>query len=43
MLKFETSLNTYMDVFVHGGVYMAVEKLRQLTLRNLVKKVALVV
>jgi len=32
-----------MDYFVYGGVYLVVEKLRHLTLRNLIKKVALVV
>lgn len=43
MVKFEQNLNEFMDVFVYGGVFMTVEKLRQLTLRNLVKKVALAV
>lgn len=43
MVKFEKSLQANMDNFVYGGVYMIVEKLRHLTLRNLVKKVALVV
>jgi hypothetical protein len=32
-----------MDYFVYGGVYMAVEKIRHLAMRNLIKKVALVV
>ena len=32
-----------MDNFVYGGVYMVLERLRHLTLRNLVKKVALAV
>jgi len=32
-----------MDNFVFGGVYMIAERLRHLTLRNLIKKVALVV
>ena len=43
MQKFEENLKLHMDYFVHGGVYMVVEKLRTLTFRNLVKKVALVV
>lgn len=28
MVKFEETLSAHMDLFVHGGVYMAVEKLR---------------
>ena len=43
MQKFEECLDLHMDYFVHGGVFMSVEKLRNLTFRNLVKKVALVV
>jgi hypothetical protein len=43
MAKFEESLNKHMDYFIYGGVYLVVEKLRHLTLRNLMKKVALVV
>jgi nuclear mRNA export protein PCID2/THP1 len=43
MSKFEDALNRYMDYFIYGGVYLVVEKLRHLTLRNLMKKVALVV
>lgn len=43
MVKFEEALNQHMNYFVYGGVYLVVEKLRHLTLRNLIKKVALVV
>ena len=43
MTKFEECLNKHMDYFIYGGVYLVVEKLRNLTLRNLIKKVALVV
>ena len=43
MTKFEECLNQHMDYFIYGGVYLVVEKLRNLTLRNLIKKVALVV
>lgn len=43
MSKFEKALDQHMDYFVYGGVYLILERLRQLTLRNLVKKVALVV
>jgi hypothetical protein len=43
MVKFEAALNQHMDYFVYGGVYLVVEKLRHLTLRNLIKKVSLVV
>jgi hypothetical protein len=43
MVRFEKALSTNMDSFVYGGVFMIIEKLRHLTLRNLVKKVALVV
>lgn len=41
--KFEENLNTYMDTYVQGGVFMTVERLRHLTLRNLIKKVAVAV
>lgn len=43
MVRFEQTLQVNMDHFVQGGVYMVVDRLRHLTLRNLVKKVALVV
>ncbi|TNV78464.1 hypothetical protein FGO68_gene14887 [Halteria grandinella] len=43
MVKFEQALSQNMDNFVFGGVYMIAERLRHLTLRNLIKKVALVV
>jgi hypothetical protein len=43
MTKFEECLNKHMDYFIYGGVYLVVEKLRNLTLRNLIKKVAQVV
>lgn len=43
MAKFEESLNRHMDYFIYGGVYLLAEKLRHLTLRNLMKRVALVV
>ncbi len=43
MLRFEQALQAQMDNFVYGGVYMVLERLRHLTLRNLVKRVALVV
>jgi|LauGreDrversion4_2_1035121.scaffolds.fasta_scaffold492775_3 hypothetical protein len=32
-----------MDNFVYGGIFMLFESLRHLTLRNLIKKVALAV
>ena len=38
---FEKTLDDNMDVFVYSGVFLAVEKLRLLTLRNLIKKVAM--
>ena len=41
--RFEESLNKHMDNFIYGGVYLLAEKLRHLTLRNLMKKVALVI
>jgi hypothetical protein len=43
MVKFEEALNLHMNYFVYGGVYLIVEKLRHHTLRNLIKKVAMVV
>lgn len=43
MVRFEQTLEQNMDNFVQGGIYMIVDRLRHLTLRNLVKKVALVV
>jgi hypothetical protein len=43
MVKFEQALQDNMDNFVYGGVFMIIERLRHLTLRNLVKKVSLVV
>ena len=43
MTLFEKTLEDNMDYFVKGGVFMTVEKLRHLTLRNLLKKVAGVV
>jgi nuclear mRNA export protein PCID2/THP1 len=42
MTKFEECLNKHMDYFIYGGVYLVVEKLRHLTIRNLMKKVAMV-
>ena len=32
-----------MEIFIQSGVYLAIEKLRHLTLRNLVKKIAIAI
>lgn len=32
--KFEETIETYMDVYVQSGVFLAVEKLRHLAIRN---------
>eukprot|EP00347_Sterkiella_histriomuscorum_P001298 403372576 len=41
--KFEETIEQYMDTYVMSGVFLAVEKLRHLTIRNLIKKVALAI
>ena len=41
MKKFEDHLDAQMSALIQSGVFLAVEKLRYLTLRNLVKKVQL--
>jgi hypothetical protein len=43
LISFEQQLELHMDSLVQQGVYLVVERLRHLTLRNLVKKVALAV
>jgi len=43
ILGFEKALSFQMDNFVYGGVYLVFERLRNLTLRNLLKRIALVV
>lgn len=32
-----------MEIFIQSGVYLAIEKLRHLTLRNLLKKIAMAI
>lgn len=40
---FEESIDANMQIFISSGVYLAVEKLRYLTLRNLMKKIAVAI
>ena len=37
----EAAIEKNMSIFIQSGVYLAVEKLRHLALRNLLKKIAL--
>jgi len=39
----EAAIEKNMEIFIQSGVYLAVEKLRHLTLRNLFKKIALAI
>jgi len=43
MVKLEKAIDTHMDEFIQSGVFMAVEKLRLITLKNFVQKVASVI
>ena len=39
----EQAIEKNMEIFIQSGVYLAIEKLRHLTLRNLVKKIAIAI
>ena len=39
--KLEAELDRNMTIFINSGVYLVLEKLRHLTIRNLLKKIAL--
>lgn len=39
--KLESELDRNMTIFINSGVYLVLEKLRHLTIRNLLKKIAM--
>lgn len=41
--QLEEQIEEKAQVYIQSGVYLAVEKLRHLTLRNLMKKIALAI
>mmetsp|Transcript_29937 Transcript_29937/g.21693 ORF Transcript_29937/g.21693 Transcript_29937/m.21693 type:complete len:111 (-) Transcript_29937:43-375(-) len=43
MVKLEKAIEDHMDEFIQSGLFMAIEKLRQVTLKNFVQKVATVI